>query len=366
LDRWRALGELRSAETQHSRDFPSIFSNELERARNTFDRGERGEAVELWQKLPAVFPDLSMTSCKVLNLALDLGCYDEAEALMQAGSRRYPHHAAYFYSGLARIAYRRGDLVEAIHRCEILRRKFPRTTEGYSVAATCLSDLGRHEEAEAIIGSGVSKIPKDFDLHERYARHATQRREWTVALQRWETVTNRFEHQFLGPLGTARCLREMGRFLEAEEILAETCVRFDMVAWPFAELASLATAKGDFDEAVKRWELVLRRFPSLNSAYTNGADAMRRIGRDVQADELLRVAVSRFQSDLAANLEYARSAHRRGDWPAAMERWALVLARFPECSEAPEEEADARAAVARQCEVVNGRIDEPPATETHT
>jgi cytochrome c-type biogenesis protein CcmH/NrfG len=140
----------------------------------------------------------------------------------------------------------------------------------------------------------------------------------------------------------------MGRFAEAQKVLSEACERWGTNnPWPFAVLADLATAKGEFEEAVQCWDVVLRRFPSFTIAYTKGAKAMRKIGREVEADELLRVAVTRFRSDLAVNLEYARSAHQRGDWAAAIERWATLRDRFPECAEAHVQEVQAVAAAKR-------------------
>jgi tetratricopeptide (TPR) repeat protein len=199
-----------------------------------------------------------------------------------------------------------------------------------------------------MIECGVLKLPNEFELHVQHARNATERREWPEALRRWEVVRSRFENEFLGPLGVAQCLRELGRFAEAEEVLTDALVRFYQIDWLYAERANLATAKGDFNEAVQCWEALLRRSPSFPIAYTMGAEALRRVGREADADELLGVAVTRVRSDLPVHLEYARSAHRRGDWAAAAERWALARDRFPECAEASGQEAEALAAIERR------------------
>ena len=352
FDRWSALRELRAADKSYCRVFAHVFTEQICVAKSAFDRGDRKQALEIWNKMRIQFPDLFVISEVGLNLTLDLGCYDEAEALMQAGRWRYPGQA-FLLVGRARIAYRRGDLEEAIRGCEILRRKFPRAAEGYAIAATCLGDLARHDEAEAMIGQGVSKRPDDYDLCERHAEHATRRREWPEALRRWNWLWRRFK-QIKGLLGAAQCLREMGRFAEAEKVLAEACERSGMNnPWPLAALADLATAKGEFEEAVECWERVLRRVPSFATGYTKCAEAMRKIGREAEADEVLRGAVTRFPLDLALQLAYARSAHRRGDWDAAIERWAMIRDRFPECAEARAQEAQAVAAANLQ----NSRLD---------
>jgi tetratricopeptide (TPR) repeat protein len=241
---------------------------------------------------------------------------------MRDGCRRFPGHALFSAVGSVHVAQHRGDLEEPIRRCEILRRKFPRAEERYAVAAKCLTDLGRHDEADVVIGRGVSKCSDDYDLCELHAEGATQRRDWPEALQRRNVVWRQFE-QIRGLFGAAQCQTEIGRFAEVQKVLSEACERSGMNnTSPFAALADLAAAKGEFEEAVQCWDVVLRRVPSFAIAYTKGAEAMRKIGREVEADEFLRVAVTRFPSDLAVNLEYATSADRRGDWAAAIERWA--------------------------------------------
>jgi predicted Zn-dependent protease len=137
----------------------------------------------------------------------------------------------------------------------------------------------------------------------------------------------------------------MGRMAEAEQVLTEACELFAENVYPFAELADLSTAKGKFDEAVQRWEVVLRRFPSFEFAYSKAAQALCEIGQEAEADEVLRAGITRSPANLAMTLEYARSAHRCGNWTAARERWAMVRDRFPDCAEAREQEITALAAI---------------------
>jgi predicted Zn-dependent protease len=277
---------------------------------------------------------------------IDVGPHDEAEALIREGRRRHPRFRSLYAAAFARVAFRRGDFEEALRRYEIVRRGFPQVADGYNIAAACLTELGRRDEAEAILERGVRKLPDDLDLCKRYAQAAERRLDWPEGLRRWKTLSDRLD-EVVGFLGEAGCLKQMGRLDEAEVVLTDACERFRGNSWPFAELASLSTTKGDFAAAARRWEAVLQLFSGHEPAYLKAAEALRLIDREAEADEVLRVGMTRFFANLAINLEYARSAHRRGDSVAECERWALVLERFPACAEAREEEMAALAARAR-------------------
>jgi hypothetical protein len=87
------LRDLREVERQYSRDYEPGFTAQISRAREAFDRGDREQALAVWHKTRALFPELSMTSEGPLMLLLDLGAFDAADALMQTGWKRYPYDA---------------------------------------------------------------------------------------------------------------------------------------------------------------------------------------------------------------------------------------------------------------------------------
>src|SRR5262249_21570502 len=150
-------------------EFRPHFVIQVDLAQRALKQGHREQAEEIWRQIRARFPGLSAISEGGLSLALDLGYYDEAEVMLQAGLRYYPNRKALFATGMARVAYRRGDPEEAVRRCKTLLRNFPDTADGYHIAATCLSSLGRHEEADAILVLGMSKLPTDVNIKVHYA-----------------------------------------------------------------------------------------------------------------------------------------------------------------------------------------------------
>ena len=93
-------------------------------------------------------------------------------------------------------------------------------------------------------------MPNDFEIIVKHARHAVNRKDWPEALRRWEAVARRFDDNFLGPLGMAQSLKELGRYVEATRRATLTAKRFPASPWGYAELAAIAAAEGDLQGVV--------------------------------------------------------------------------------------------------------------------
>lgn len=240
------------------------------------------------------------------------------------------------YTALAaRNALARGDNVEALKRADLLRRKYPSRAEGYAVAAEALIRQGETDAAETMIGLGVRHVTGDGALCERHARLAMDRNDWAEGRTRWKLVWDRFEST-PGLLGQADCLMRLGQQEEAAAIIEEACDRFHMNPWCFAARAELATARGAVEDAVTAWQSVLNQFPWFERAYWKLAEALQQVGRDADADEILRVGAARSPEDRETALAFARSADRLGQADQARTRWSEVAHRFPDCEEARE------------------------------
>jgi tetratricopeptide (TPR) repeat protein len=340
VERLFILQELRASDRRANTAYARYFEDEMALAREALGRGDPEQASAILTNMRRRYPEIAETSRSVLNLLLDLGRYDEVETMMEKGRRKHPHYE-HFARGRIQVAYRRGDLEEALRRCSSAHKKFPRMVEGYSIAAACLTHFGQHQEAEAIIARGTRVLPDEAELHIQHARNATERRQWPEALHRWEIVRSRFKDQFLGSMGAAQSLKEMGRFDEAEELLKGARERFYKVDWIAAEWADIAAVKGDIGEAIQRWRDLLARSPGFTVGYLKLTELLRRGDRKGEADELLDIAVTKVRSELSVHLEWARSAEWRQDFRTARKRWMLVRERFPNCPQAREQEVEA-------------------------
>ena len=332
LDRRRALRNFRRPAAPPETDFTEYADEQIGLARDALAAGYPAGALAIFNKIRPRFPQRIVGTRAGRKVLLDLGFFDDAEALVLEARKRYPRYSD-FAVGYAEVAFRRGDLPEALRRLKTVRRKFALVAEGYTIAAACLRRLDRPEELEAMMRRALRKLPNDLEVLVEHARQAEYLMDWEAALQRWQAAR---EHSdtLLILINISACLRMVGRYAEAEAAAKSISSRFPSDHSAYIELAKVAMARGDFEEAARRWETLRMRNPFVSIAYTAGADAARHAGRDAEADEILGKGVGQLSSDLDVHLEYARSAQRRSDHAAAAERWALVHERFPNCDEA--------------------------------
>lgn len=130
--------------------------------------------------------------------------------------------------------------------------------------------------------------------------------------------------------GGASALRDAGRFDEAEALLTEAVGRFPRQAGLLIDRAWLAHRRGDVEGALERWAEVRRALPSHHAGYTGAGVTLREAGRFDEADLMLREAMAVLPDIPEPVVEYAWLAHIGRDWPAAIERWREVRARFPD------------------------------------
>jgi predicted Zn-dependent protease len=130
----------------------------------------------------------------------------------------------------------------------------------------------------------------------------------------------------------AQCLREMGRYEEAQAIATEFCERLPTNPWGFAELAHIAAARGDLEGAVQCWATARGRHPLFGVAYTVGAEAVRRAGaaarRDYTTGDISGVSTTFVADESKANARTGLTL-LSGDVPASVE---ILLAALPALS----------------------------------
>jgi len=357
LQRWRAMGELRSIQKQETTANRWKFRDMLLEAKDAHERGYRSRAIDIWNHAYTIFPNIAEGSGQALNLLILLKLFDEAEALLNRGRKRHPRQL-YYLEGLAQVAYERRDLTEAIRRCAVLRKKHPRSIKGIWFEAASLRQLGRFDEAEKALSRGLRGNSGDLGLLIEYARIAELRKDWDGAMKRWTTIMDDHSH-FAGAVGIANVLTELGRHDEADQLLSDVLPKWGGELSIWVGIVQVAENKGDWEEVARRWSTVRKRFPTDPMVYVRSLGPILKTAGRERAEEVLREGIEYIPDDPSLMIEYALLAHRGGEWTEAARRWAALRERFPRNPEGYEKGAEALAASGDTEEAAKVRAMEP-------
>jgi tetratricopeptide (TPR) repeat protein len=196
-----------------------------------------------------------------------------------------------------RNAAERKDWPEALRRADLFIARLPRSPAAWLARATALQGAGREEEATAALDKAVRLGPKDPATLLAWSRDAIKRKEWSEALRRFDRM-RRYAPDWQNPYTEGvDALMELGRREEAEALLADGMQKQPQTWAMWSAAARIADRAGDLDEAIRRWEDLRARFPSVSAGYLGGAEALERAGRVEAAAALIRQARDFFPGD---------------------------------------------------------------------
>ncbi len=225
----------------------------------------------------------------------------------------------------AEAARRVGDALVA---WETVRNRFPGAPAGYYGAGDLLRDLGRLDEAEALLVDGEAKAPGDERIAAAHAWVTHSRGDLIAADRRWSALRANFPLCFDGYFGGGDVLRNLGRFDEADAVYRTAFGLFPMASHLLADFAAVAQSRGDLEEATRRWTTLNTLFPDEADAYLRQTRSYRESGLYQEAEAVLEDAGRRFAGDARFSIELAYVAVDRGAWAEALRRWEAVITTF--------------------------------------
>jgi len=240
-------------------------------AKSAQRRRDFDEAIKRWAAVRKRFPSSRWGYIGAAGCLRDLNRLDEAEALVQFALRTMPDDLVLLLES-AHIAQARKMWDEAYRRWDSLRERHP---QGFVGAALALNELGRADEAEALLANGRFRYPTYPQIATTQAHIAEVTGNTAEALRRWAVVRERFPLERFGYEGAIKLLRKQQEWAKADEIAEQAIRRFPAGDWPLAEYANIARERRDWPEAAKRWAAVLAAFPNKQYAASLQAEAIR-------------------------------------------------------------------------------------------
>jgi hypothetical protein len=195
-----------------------------------------------------------------------LGQSEQAEKIFRKMLDRFPANPKPALD-FAMMAYARRDWPEAIRRFQIVRSRFPDVLDGHRFVGDLLLGQKQFDEADAVLREAMSRFPDEPRLAISYAWSAHRKGDkvgdWKEAGERWSSLVSRFPGEQLGYSMLGFVLTKyLGRIDEAEGVLLTGMKRFPNDIAIARQYARAADYRQDWGEALRRWDVLLARWPS--------------------------------------------------------------------------------------------------------
>ena len=203
-----------------------------------------------------------------------------------------------------------------------------RTANGTSASITMAvrHALARRQSSDSIgSASGGAWFPGELGPWHDLGRAAERRSDWSEAEWCWRCILEISENVVWAHTSLAIALREQGRTEEAAAHLLECIGRFPREVGPWAELATLASRRGDWWEAERCWRGVLAISDDIVWVQTALGIALREQGRTEEAVAHFTDCIVRFPKEIGPWAELGTIAARRGNWTESEHCWRTVI-----------------------------------------
>lgn len=251
------------------------------------------------------------------RITADPSYYPKAEGVLRDSLDRHPENPEALL-GLAALAAARHDFESALRFGRQARAQDPYESNVHGVVGDALVELGRYDEAFASFQRMVDTRPDTASLARvSYARELRGDRSGAIQAMRAAGVyagTPSDEAWASSQLG--ELYMSAGKLHAAAREFRDGAQRDPASIRSFAGLAKVAWARGDLDDAIRRMEQVVRRFPApeyvvaLGDLYSLAGDA----GAAALRYDLARVESQLFRANgVNTDLELALFAADHGD-----------------------------------------------------
>jgi len=301
----------------------------IELARIAHRRRKWDTAISRWQVVRTKFANVPAGFTGGAETLREAGRWHDAEALLSTAAERWPTDQG-VATEIAWLAYHRSDWETATERWTNVRDRFPNHQSGYLIGARALQAAGQASPALAVLAEAQRRWPNDQPVLITTADLANARGDHPECVRIGKQLVALFPNEGAGYFHASRALRELGRYAEAEDCLADAPSKFPDDASILSIWASLSMGLQNWPEAIGRWRLLQQRFPAEPKFFWQCANALTSSGNEDEAEMLLKEAAQRFPNDTLVASMYTESLLRRGAVAEADAAAARMRQGFPD------------------------------------
>jgi tetratricopeptide (TPR) repeat protein len=248
------------------------------------DSGDDETALLRWVAVRKQFPGDMIGYAAGVGALRKLNRLSEAETLAERTMKLFPEEVLGFMEH-AQIASLRQHWDDALRRWDLVRTRFDHSS-GYLGAARAMIQLGRYDEAEALLSQCRIKTPTDSAPVIELARCAEARGDLPGAIDGWNRVAQRFSLHLPSCLAAASALQTLDAFADSENVLRDAIDHFPNEPRPLAQLGMLFLDRRNFPAAVNTFATMRSAFPDREEGYIYGAQALSQTGCREEAEAL--------------------------------------------------------------------------------
>jgi predicted Zn-dependent protease len=208
-------------------------------------------------------------------------------------------------------------------------QRYPQEIRTSPLALKVMLKLHRYDEADALMREGRKKRPRDSYFAKGLAEVAAERGDYDAAIEHCAALRKQFPGVTEGYTLGAQALARKDRLDEASALAEQAMKLFPEEIRGFLEYSHLPERRGDWTEALRRWQIVEDTFTDRAFGSYGRAQALIKLERYDEADEVLAAGRFRFPTESGLLTELARCAQARGNVPEAVKRWKYRIERVP-------------------------------------
>jgi tetratricopeptide (TPR) repeat protein len=297
--------------------------------RALLEKGDVGGAVAFWEQTGDAFPDSVAAFQQPGSLLVQARRFAQAKSVLGRGLERFPGDRQMMVDwGWA--LHQLQDFPNALNAWRALREVHPRELMGFLGGAASLRQLKRLDEAEALLREARERWPENRQVLVDLGYLGIAKGDFTAALPIWSEVRARFPKNVDGYLWGALALRELGQLQAAEELARAGLVLHPTHSLLLLDFARIAQSRGDWEEALRRWEAAGRVTPAAIEPQSGRAGVLRTLRRFDEADALLSELSERFPDRPELLIDLALVKHDRGDFDGAASVWQRAIEASPD------------------------------------
>jgi tetratricopeptide (TPR) repeat protein len=253
--------------------------------------------------------------------------FDEMTAVLEAGESHFSGQP-WLLAEQARSAHARGNAQEARRLAAEIRGRFPENGSGYQIGSMAARSLCLFDEAASIHASATAQFADQAWLGNERALTAQARGDLDEAGELAAQLRCQFPENAAGYQIGCAVARAAKRFEDALSIL-QAAGQFSNTPWMAVERATIAQARGDWNQARELAAELRDRFPENPAGYRIGVAGARAERNLEDADEIASVAVAKFPDDGWPLSLQASNARSRGDFDQALRIVGELRAQYP-------------------------------------